>query len=150
MRVEFLLAADEVGPGNWGIMVEPEAPVRLAPRRRDGVGRRPLVDRRQATPEQNLAAQVELFGRLVAGIDMARSAQPLEFALVKGEAFRLTIDRVGMKPEPGEVVADRLVMLGGRALGIGVVDTQEEAPAVLQRKQIIVQRGADVADMKPA
>ena len=39
-----------------------------------------------------------------------------------------------------EIVADRLVMLGGRTLGIGIVDPKQEPAFMLQREQEIVQR----------
>ena len=58
---------------------------------------------------------------------MTRRAQPLELALVQREAFRLAVDCIGVESEPGEVMADCLVMFGGRALGVGIVDAQQEA-----------------------
>ena len=37
-----------------------------------------------------------------------------------------------------------------RALAVGVVETQDESAPLLARPQHVVERGADVADMKPA
>jgi hypothetical protein len=45
---------------------------------------------------------------------------------------------------------DRLDERLGRALGIGIVDPQQEFAAVGLGKQRIVERGADIADVKPA
>ncbi len=59
-------------------------------------------------------------------------------------------DQVRIQPEPVEVVADRLVELGPRALPVGVVDAQHEPAAVLPGEQEVVKRGADVADVQPA
>ena len=124
--------------------------MRLAALGHRRVGGLALVDRRQAAAEQHLAAKLELLGRLVAGIDPAGLAQPLELALVEVEPLRLAHDLVRCQPEPVEIVADRLVELRGRALAVGVVDAQDERAAVLPREQAVVQRGADVADVQPA
>jgi hypothetical protein len=133
-RVEFLRSADEVGPFDRRAMVEPEAPMwgdALGHRR---VGGFPLIHGRQPASEQHLAAQVELLGRFVAGINSPRFTKPLELALVEGKAFGLAKDRRGLQPEPRQVIADRLVILGGRALGVGIVDAQQEAAAMAQRE----------------
>ena len=90
--VELLVAADEVVPLDRRVMVEAEAPVRgdaLGHRRVGGLA---LIDRRQAAAEQDLAAQVELFGGFVAGVDAARRLEPVELALVEGEALGLADD----------------------------------------------------------
>ena len=103
--------------------------------RRDALGHRrigglALIDRRQAAPEQHLAAEVELLGRFVAGIDPPRRLEPLELALVEGEALRLADGGVGREAEPGQVGVDRLDERLARALGVGIVDPQQEAPAI--------------------
>jgi hypothetical protein len=130
-------------------VVEAKAPVRHAAVRHRRVRRLALVDRRQAPAKQHLAAQVQLLWRLVAGIDPARRLKPLELAFVEVEALRLAHDRVGVKAEPIEIIADRLVELRRRALAVGIVDAQQEPPAVLPGEQEIVKRGADVADVQP-
>ena len=104
----------------------------------------------KAAPEQDLAAKVELLGSLVAGVDAARRLQPLEFALVEVESLGLANHLIRLQSQPIQVVADRLVEFGGRALAVGVVDPQDEGSAMLLREQIVVQRGADVADVQPA
>src|SRR5262245_19834972 len=65
LRIEFLLAADEVVEGDQRVMVELEAPVRLAALGYRRVGRFALVDRRKPAPEQNLSAELQLFGRFI-------------------------------------------------------------------------------------
>ena len=118
-----------------------------APARSAGLA---LIDRRQPAPEQDLAAKIELLGRLVAGIDPPGGLEPLELALVEVEPLRLAHDPVGLEAEPVEIVADRVVELGRRALAVGVVDAEDERAAVLPREQEIVERGADIADVQPA
>src|SRR5437588_950251 len=109
-------------------MIEPETPVRLAALRRRRVGGLSFVDGWQPAPEQHLAAKVELLSGFVAGIDSARLAQPLELARVEVESLGLTNDPVWRQAEPFEIVADRAVELGRRALAVGVVDAQDERP----------------------
>ena len=87
-------------------------------------------------------------GALVAGIDAAVGAQPLELALVDREPLRLADGRGGDQPEPVEIGADRVDMLLAAALEIGIVDPQQEASADLRGEQIIMQRGADIADVE--
>src|SRR5205085_8885499 len=89
LRVELLLAANEIVEQDLAVVVEPEAPVRLAAFGNGRVGRLALVDRRQAPPEQHLAAKLELFGSLIAGVDPARFLQLGKFALVKIEPLGL-------------------------------------------------------------
>ena len=67
-------------------MVELEPPVRG-----DAVGHRrafglALKDRRKLATEQDLALDIELFGRLVTGIDPAIGTKFVELALVEVEA----------------------------------------------------------------
>ena len=149
-RVELLVAADEVVPLDRRGVVEAEAPVRGDAFGDGRVGGLALIDRRQAAAEQHLAAEVEFFGGFVAGVDAARRLQPLELALVEGEALGLADGGVGLEAEPGEVGVDRLDERFGRALGVGVVDPQQELAALRQREQGIVERGADIADVEPA
>ena len=128
--VELLVAADEVVPFDRRIVVEAEAPVRGDAVGDGRVGGLALVDRRQAAAEQDLAAQVEFFGGFVAGVDAARRLEPVELALVEGKALGLANDAVGGEAEPGEVGVDRVDERFGRALGVGVVDAQQELAAV--------------------
>src|SRR5207247_39214 len=137
-RIESLLAPDQVVPGDRRFVIEPEAPVWRAAFRHGRVGGLALIDRRQAAPEQHLAAKLELVGSLVAGIGPAGCLQPLEFALVEIEPLRLTDDLVARQTEPLEVIADGPVELLRRALAVGVVDPQDEFAAALPREEEIV------------
>ena len=132
------------------VMIELESPVRRDAVRNWRTFGLALIDRRQAAAEQHLAPQLQLFRRLVAGIDPARLLQPLELALIDVEPLRLTDHGVRLEAEPAEVLDDRLDIFLPAALQVGVVDPQQEPPAILQREQRIVQRGADIADMEPA
>ena len=149
-RVEPLGATDQIGPFDRRVMIEPEAPVRRAALGRRRAAGLALVDRRKPAPEQHLAAEIELLWRFVTGIDASGGLQPFELAFVQIEPLRLAHHHVGIDPEPAEIVADRGIELGRRALGVGVVDAQDELAAVLLREQEIVQRGADIADVEPA
>jgi len=128
-------------------MAEFEAPVRLSPFRRRLAFGLPLVDRREAAPEEHLAAKLELLGCLEAGINPARGLQPVEFAFVEVEPLRLANDRIQLEAQPFEVVTDRPVEFLCRALAIGVVDAQDELARMTLRKEEIVQRRPDVADV---
>jgi hypothetical protein len=55
---------------------------------------------------------------------------------------------VGGEAEPLHAVEDRLDRGVGRALAVGVLDAQQEAPAVLAREQVREQRGARAADVQ--
>jgi hypothetical protein len=82
--------------------------------------------------------------------DPARGLQLLELALVEVEPLRLANHSVGLKAEPVEIVADRLIELGRRALAVGIVGPQDELAAMFLREQIIMKRRANVADVQPA
>ena len=55
-----------------------------------------------------------------------------------------------MRPSHGEIVADRIDIFARLALPVGIVDPKENCASMPPRQQPIVERGADVADMKPA
>src|SRR5690606_11533888 len=61
---------------------------------------------------------------------------------------RLPLLRVGLQSEPCEVGADRLHEPLLAPLRIGVVDPQQEAPALLFCEQPVVERRADIAHME--
>src|ERR1044072_8828187 len=69
LRVEALLAADEVPPDDRRLMIEAEAPVRRAAFRDRRISRFALVDGGKSAPEQHLAAKLQLLRSLIAGID---------------------------------------------------------------------------------
>ena len=146
--IEALLAADEVIPDDRRIMVEPEAPMRRAAFGHRSFGRLAFIDGRQAAPEQHLAAQLELVRRFVAGIDAAGVLQPLEFPFVEFEALGLADDSIGIEAHPCKIVPDCVIEFSRRAFAVGVVDPQQERPAVLSGEQEIVQRSADIPDVE--
>ena len=148
--IELLVAADEVGPADRAVVVEAKAPVGRTAFDGFALALGPLVNWGQAAPEQDFAANVELFGGFEAGVDPSGGGKPVEFPLVKREAVGLTDHLVGSEPKPGEVGVDRLFVRGGRTFGVGVVDPKQEVPAVAPREQQVVERGANVADMEPA
>ena len=155
-RIETLRAAHTVVPRNGLAVVEPEAPMR-----RDALGllRRPLrvaqrqcravVDWRQAPAELDLALKVEFLRGFIGRIDAPGCFQRLERRLVLRQPFGLAFLAVRYEAEPGEIGADGVDIFLAAALCIGVVDPQQEPPAALFRQQPIMQRSADIADMKP-
>src|SRR3546814_8056524 len=64
----MLRTADQVGPDDRRVMVEPETPVRCDARGHRRALRLALIDRGQPAREQDLAADLQLLGRLVTGI----------------------------------------------------------------------------------
>jgi hypothetical protein len=154
--VEFLRAAHAIVPGDRRGVVELEPPVRG-----DALGflggalgcaqfqRSAIVDRRQPASETDLALELELLLRLVAGIDPARLAQRRKGAFVQREPLRLAGLAIGLETQPFEIGADRLDIVLAAALGIGIVDAQQETPAALLGEHPVVQRSANVADMEP-
>src|SRR5687768_7593822 len=52
--------------------------------------------------------------------------------------------------EPGEILANPLRIRLARTLLVGIVEPQDESPALLPRPQPIVDGGADIADMEPS
>jgi hypothetical protein len=57
---------------------------------------------------------------------------------------------IGREPEPLHALEDRLHGGVGRALAVGVLDAQQEAPRVLPGEQVREQRGAGAADVQEA
>ena len=129
-------------------MIELEAPVRSAIRRCRGTGSLALVDGRKTAPEKHLAAKLELFGCLEAGIDPPSILQSLELAIIKVEPFRLPHHFLGLPANTVEIIANGLIELGRRTLSVGIVDPKDEAPAMFARKQVVVQSGSYIADVK--
>ena len=155
--IEMLMAADQVVPLDRRLMLELEPPVRppslgleprpvrLAQRERGAV-----VDRRQASPELDLAPELELLRRLVGRIDPPRRVQSLQRGLVAAEPVRLAVLFVGIEPEPGKILADRRHERLFAPCLIGIVEPKDELAPRLSRPQPVVKRGADVADVEPA
>ena len=109
-----------------------------------------VVDRRQPAAEQDLALELEFLLGFVCGIDPARIAQLGKGRLIGIEPCRLTLLACGLNPQPFEVRADRLDIFLAAALGIGVVDAQDELAPCFAGEHPIVERSADIADMQPA
>jgi hypothetical protein len=156
-RIEALVATDEIVPRYRSPGIEPEAPVRRSSRRLEpgplGVAqaqRGAVVHRRQSPPEQHLALEIELLRGLVGGIDPARRLQFGEPRLVAVEPCRLALLGIGHQPQPGEIGADRIDVPFFAARAIGIIDPQQEAPAIGPREQPVVQRGPEVADVQIA
>src|SRR3546814_18061731 len=81
--IEMLRTAEQVCPDDRRVMVEPETPVRCDARGHRRALRLALIDRGQPAREQDLAADLQLLGRLVTGIDAPRRLQPFELGFIE-------------------------------------------------------------------
>ena len=88
------------------------------------------------------AGQQFLHGRLIA-------VQPLRL-IIRSERPADSRAFVPVDPQPVQAVEDRLQRLFDVPLLIGVVDPQDELPAVLPGEKPIEQRGADAANVQIA
>ena len=154
VRLQLDAAAYQVVPRDL-LGIEQKAPVRAPAFRLQPAAlvvaeaqRRPVVDRRPPPRQLPLALVLQLFRRLVSGIEAARGAQPLARRFVGGEPLRLPGTAVPVQPQPAQVLLDGGDELLARALAIGVVDPQQEMPAPPSREQPVDQRRADVADVQ--
>ena len=93
--------------------------------------RAPIVDRREAATEADLAFEFEFLLGFVAGIDATFRLQLGECRVVTREPRGLAFLAVGGDPKPGEIGADRLDIILAAAFRIGIVDTQQKTPAAL-------------------
>ena len=156
-RIKMLLAPDPVGPGDRLCVIQLEAPVRPAtlflesgPLGFAQVQRRPVIDRRLAAAELNLALQVQFLRGFIGRIDPARCLELFQLRFIAIEPRRLALLLVRCQPQPSQVGPDRLDIFLFRPLRIGIVEPQQKCPALLLREHPVVQRGADIADMKMA
>ena len=108
---------------------------------------RPVVDRRQAAGELALAAEFQLLGRLVAGIEPADRLQPVGCGIVELEPVRLTHDHVGRDAEPFQIGLNRIRKFLLRPRQIRIVEAQDEGAALPARIECVQQGDAGVADM---
>ena len=153
VRLQLDPAAHQVVPDDLS-RVQPKAPVRPAAFRLEAaafvlaqVQRGAVIDRRPAARQLPLALVFQLLRRLVGRIEAAGRAQPLARRLVGGEPLRLPGAAIPVQPEPSQVLLDGVRELVARAFAIGVVDAQQEMPAVPAREQPVDQRRADIADV---
>jgi hypothetical protein len=109
-----------------------------------------VVERRAPGGDLGAAAQFELLRRLKAGVEAPGFLQLFGRRLVEREALGLVQDGVGLEAEPGEILADRGGEFGARALGVGVVEAQEEAPAAGRAagQRPVQQRRAKVSEVE--
>ena len=154
--VDLLRPAHQVLPGDRPFL-QLEAPVRPAALGLvcPSLGLRKLergavVDRRTAGLALQPALQLQLLGGLIAGIEPAGGLQGLGRGTVAGKPGRLPLQLVPRKAEPGEILLDGGGEGLGRALGIGVVETQQEFAAGLPGMQPVEQGHARVADVQLA
>ena len=103
----MLHTANQISPFDGVAMIEPEAPVRRHALRNRRIGRLAFIHRRQSAREQDLAADVELFGGFVTGIDAPCRLGFVEIGLLQREPRRLTFFAIDGKAEPPPVGANR-------------------------------------------
>src|SRR3989449_621517 len=92
-------------------------------------------------------------GRAVAVVGAARGAQSLGVVTVDRKPLGLAVARrrrplVPVEAEPLEGLEDRGDVLVGRARTVGVLDPEDEGPAVVARVEPVEQRGARAPDVE--
>src|SRR5207249_4022246 len=96
-----------------------------------------------AHAERGLALALELFGGAVATIGAPAAHQLLHALLV--ELGSLALEKgplVPVEAQPAQAVENCLHRRLGRALAIGVLDAQDERPALAAGEQVAEERGA--------
>ena len=141
-------AADQVGEGDRAVRQE-EAPVRR-PVGVPGTGCQggTVVAGRLAAGELGPAPGLQLLRGLVAGVDGTTGPEPLERSLVEGGALALPVLLVPTHAEPGQILADRPLKVGARALAVGVVEAEDEAARLLAGEEPVDHGRARVAQME--
>ena len=143
---DMTLPAHKVPPPH-GSRLETKPPVRLAAGRFEPgaifggqVERGAVVDRRTAQGLLTAAAAVELACGLIGGVPAPARLERFGRGVVGGGPLRLTANRVGRYPQPGEVLFDRLHVLRTRPFASRIVEPQNEAPAVPPSVKPVEQR----------
>ena len=108
------------------------------------------VDGRQPARAADLAPEVELLRRLVAGVEQPCPLQPVDGFVVDLESPRLIFGGVLEDAEPMQVVEDRVGILLPGPRDVGIVEALDESAAVLRGEQPVEQRRARIADMDVA
>jgi hypothetical protein len=127
-----------------------EADDRVDARPRVGaVAPAPVVARLLLARHLLRAQLVELFLGAVAAVRLALRQQLPDHLAISREALRLVVRAlVRREAQPLHALEDHPHRLLGRALAVGVLDPQDEAPAVAPRMQPAEQRRAHAADME--
>ena len=117
----------------------------------------PAVEERPLLALGRLAFGLKFLGRGIIVVGMAAGQQFLDRGLVAVQPLRLVIGGerpahfrplVPVDAQPAQAVEDRLQGLLDVPLLVGVVDPQDELPAVLPGEEPIEKRGADSADVE--
>jgi hypothetical protein len=97
------------------------------------------------------AQLVQLLPGAIAVVGLALAQELVDDLLVTVHALRLVEGSlVVVEAQPLHAVEDRLHRLGRGSLAVGVLDAQDELPAVSARVQPAEQRGAHAADVQHA
>ena len=153
-RVDRQVAQNAIGPFD-PLVVQLEAPVAGATLGAQlvlfgftQVQSRAVIDRRFAHVQLFLALQVQFGRRLETLVKPPAGAQLIRRRFVAVQPGRLPLQPVPGEAQPGQVLLDRLHILGLGAFGVGIVDAQDKRPLPLSRDHVVEQRGAQVADMQ--
>ena len=113
----------------------------------------------QIVRERLFALGLELLGRAEAVIRAPLLDEHARARLIFSEPLGRSIRAHGaadlwpfipVEAEPAQILEDRRVGVGRRALDVGVFDAQDERTVLPARKQPVEERRADVADVKMA
>ena len=118
------------------------------------------VARRTAGGEHRAAIGLELLRRAEAVVGVAAGEQLVGVRTYRGAAARTggtgppraadVRPLVPVEAEPAQILEDALLGLLGRALGVGVLDAEDERAVVAAREQPVEERRARVADVQLA
>ena len=114
------------------------------------VERRAIIDRRLSATELDLALEVEFLRRLIGRIDPSIRLQLRKMFPITVKTRRLPLLFIGCQPEPCQIGPDRFDIFFLRPLGIGIIEPQQKCATLFLREHPVVERSADIADMKVA
>ena len=148
-------ALDEIGDGGLAVQRHLDADHRIDARGRLGgipVAPAAIVDPRGTAGFPGFLAHLgEFLGRAVAPVGLALREQLLgDFAVPVGVVRLVGLVPVPIECKPAQAVENGLYGLVGGALAVGILDPQQELPAVMLREEVVEERRARPADMQEA
>ena len=109
-----------------------------------------VIDRRLVRRDLAFAAAVQLVGGFIRRIKIAARLQRFRRAGMGIGALDLAREDVMRHAEPCEILKDRRFIFRLAALGIGVIDAQEELAVMLLREQPVEHGRPRIADVEQA
>ena len=110
----------------------------------------PIIDRRFAHVQLFFTLQVQLDRSFETFIDPAHLNQQRLGRHILRDAQGLPFGMVPLQPQPAQIGLEPLDVFFLRPLGVGIVNAQDEAAAILPGYRIVHQGRPQVADVNPA